>query len=353
MDNFDGDIIVVNDSEIDQISPIRKVFLRYCNDAPPILIETIIFTQHQLLCHLEGLAQDDIRYREHLVIPLEEKLNESKRLLKQQQRDLGTSVNLLDLVMGGRLRVTCLLNSRGGLSGLAEKILKMMKHIRNNYGETQSYVAHQASSAAALIFLESQHRYGVSGSQFMWHAGSTEEHDEGVEAMHDTKKKLESYSTSTTSTLFQERIDAAIADPKNHRHDVHFTAEELHAENVLSSMFPSVDDLVNQLISQGVVCKDLIGSDPLDMNRAVWRFLYTAYLTEWVRKEIRDSEILFQDEPETDEENASTDDMVLNHSIESNTRGKLMLIVDMLTMRFDEEIVPDIHNDIVNKLKNN
>jgi hypothetical protein len=101
----------------------------------------------------------------------EEKLQENKKNLE-----------ILNLLLRGRLRMSLVLNSKGGNGDIMEVILSIISLIKEHGGTVDAYISREAISAAAMLVLEADQVHALDLSHFMWHLpiidpDSTEEYN--------------------------------------------------------------------------------------------------------------------------------------------------------------------------------
>jgi len=176
---------------------------------------------------------------------------EFKSLFRRLCRRHGTKI--ARTIMEGRIKMSVLLDTAGGNTGLARIISESLKQITARGGRTDAYVPRRASSAGADIFANAQNRYVLTESRLMWHLSNitsgaistdwkTKEELERKkeEEMAELRTMLGGIASADKRPEMLARIHEAEADENNPDNSICFTGREFYEYGAVTRMFENV-----------------------------------------------------------------------------------------------------------------
>ncbi len=268
MESFipDGDVVVVFDQEIRR-NPLQHQAIFLSRELP----EACVFPYTYFLHHEQYDALKNIPHFSE----------QSKGILeKDSQNILGmVGPRVRDVILHGRIRMTCLLNTCGGSNQGMRYVLSFMRDVKKRHGATQAFVTFLAASAGAQLFQDSSERYALQEAELMWHVSS---HARETGAHRSEWAAIRRFLLRETREAYvahmKSKLHAAGIKRDNPQNDVEFSARELATwTTILHGMHESCSSLFACLVQQGVCTPSAV------RQKKIGSYLKNSFLTEAAR----------------------------------------------------------------------
>lgn len=153
----------------------------------------------------------------------------------------------IELLRNRRLRMSILVDSRGGRGIIASWVIRGMDRIRRNGGITRAFALEKAHSAAGLIWRAADQRFITPGTRSTWHAPRTADGIVEKQLVEPVKEETIEYLTST-ATASQTRDRAIAAVKASDDATVRFNATELQALGLVHGVHDGYFSVGMQLV---------------------------------------------------------------------------------------------------------
>lgn len=224
---------------------------------------------------------------------------------------------LLDAIFYGRVRLTMLLNQRGGNMFSLFNLFDIAGDIRTRGGSVVSMVTQRAQSAVAHMTELCNKRIALPHSDYMWHAS----HDGQGNAIEDAQQKSKDIMTMLRYHLYpvaipivEQRFRTAMDDPNNPLNNMHAKGSELYEWGFVHELSSSTKQMEQQFQYETGIGIDLQAwpQDPIA------RFFLRSRMEEWallehdLRMELyhEQPDQLFYNIPERQERQFANDDHI-------------------------------------------
>lgn len=164
----------------------------------------------------------------------------------------GLNAELVEVLLNGRLQLSCLIDSIGGRSHVLARAENISTLIRANQGFVRAYGFGEISSTGAKIWDMADQGFVLDRTNALWHTGEsvlgqlkTESDEIGREelmVMHREEREAIAGRFSKANGDWPSIIRNRVMDPNNPRGEVVFTGLELANMGIAAQAFPAVQD---------------------------------------------------------------------------------------------------------------
>ncbi len=184
----------------------------------------------------------------------------SPELVKEEA---GYSDRIRYLIYDGRLLITTLLTSPGGVSAVLRSVQRMHEEVERRNGESIVFVGSRAASAAALLFghHKKQNRHCMNESKFLWHAGtlpmrnpndglSEEEHADLLQVSRSMDNRaIDAFFSNEASGPDAEEFLEYVRTTLQDSQDVRLRGRDLRFYNVIENVSRTIEEMRDSFAS--------------------------------------------------------------------------------------------------------